>query len=204
MERHVGARRYLNQSPRPAHSFAQQDVIDLDSRGRTDWSSYRTALPSEDGRYLHMVYTDYDDYITELTPDRLYNPRYDRVVGNDWKYNLHYVKIDLEAGEVINAEGEVLRTPIDLDYSKEKCLIWDTEGRGAGIPPVIALEAGGKPTFLHLLSEGDLKTHGYYYVRRENGDWLQFSDLDRWAPLWNQQAWRSHRPRCRQGVRRTG
>ena len=150
----------------------RQDVIDLDIKGRTDWSSYRTALPSKDGRYLHMVYTDYDDYITELTPDRLYNPRYDRVVGNDWKYNLHYVKIDLETDEVTNTEGEVLRTPIDLDYSKEKCLIWDTEGRGSGIPPVIALDAEGEPTFLHILSEGDLKEHGYYYVRRENNKWL--------------------------------
>ena len=63
----------------------KQDVIDLDSKGRTDWSSYRTALPSLDGRHLHMVYVDYDDYITELTPDRLYNPRYKQVVSNDWK-----------------------------------------------------------------------------------------------------------------------
>ena len=151
----------------------EHDVINLDVTGRTDWSSYRTTLPSEDGRYLHMVYVDYDDYITELTPDRLYNPRYDRVVGNDWKYNLSYVKIDLESHEVTNIDGKVLRTPIDIDYSKDHCLIWDTEGRGAGIPPVIALDAEGDPTFLHILSEGDLKTHGYYYVRREGGKWLR-------------------------------
>lgn len=151
----------------------EHDVIDLNSKGRTDWSSYRTALPSEDGRYLHMVYVDYDDYITELTPDRLYNSRYNRVVGNDWKYNLSYVKIDLENHEVTNIDGNVLRTPIDIDYSKDHCLIWDTEGRGAGIPPVIALAAEGDPTFLHILSEGDLKTHGYYYVRREGGKWLR-------------------------------
>ena len=151
----------------------EHDVIDLDSKGRTDWSSYRTALPSENGRHLHMVYVDYDDYITELTPDRLYNSRYDRVVGNDWKYNLSYVKIDLENHEVTNIDGNVLRTPIDIDYSKDHCLIWDTQGRGAGIPPVIALDAEGDPTFLHILSEGDLKTHGYYYVRREGGKWLR-------------------------------
>lgn len=151
----------------------KHDVIDLDSKGRTDWSSYRTALPSEDGRHLHMVYVDYDDYITELTPARLYNPRYGRVVSNEWKYNLHYVKVDLENHEVTNIDGKVLRTPNDVDYSKDNCLIWDTEGRGAGIPPVIALDAEGDPTFLHILSEGDLKTHGYYYVRREESKWLQ-------------------------------
>ncbi|MBK1878965.1 BNR-4 repeat-containing protein [Pelagicoccus mobilis] len=151
----------------------EQDVTDLDNKGRTDWSSYRTVLPSEDGRHLHMVYTDYDDYKTQLTPDRLYNPRYGQNVSNEWKYNLHYVKIDLETHEVTNAEEKTLRTPIDIDYSKEHCLIWDTEGRGSGIPPVIALDTEGDPTFLHILSEGDLKTHGYYYVRRENGEWLQ-------------------------------
>ena len=151
----------------------EHDVIDLDSKGRTDWSSYRTALPSKDGRYLHMVYVDYDDFIKELTPDRLYNPRYKQVVTNDWKYNLSYVKIDLENHEVTNVDGKLLRTPIDLDYSKENCLIWDTKGRGAGIPPVIALDAEGDPTFMHILSEGDLKTHSYYYVRREKSKWVK-------------------------------
>ena len=57
-----------------------RDVVDLDSKGKTDWSSYRTTLPSRDGRYLHMVYTDYDDYITKKTPDRLFNPRYQQNV----------------------------------------------------------------------------------------------------------------------------
>ena len=28
-----------------------------------------------------MVYTDYDDYITKKTPDRLFNPRYNQIVG---------------------------------------------------------------------------------------------------------------------------
>ncbi len=150
----------------------KDDVTDLDIKGRTDWSAYRTVLPSQDGKYLHMVYTDYDDYKTQLTPDRLFNPRYNKQVSNDWKYNLHYVKINLETHKVANAGGKTLQTPIDIDCSKQECLIWDTEGRGSGIPPVIALDSQGDPTFLHILSEGNLKTHGYYYVRRENGEWL--------------------------------
>ena len=91
----------------------KKDVTDLNSKGRIDWSSYRTVLPSRDGKYLHMVYTDYDDYITKKTPDRLFNPRYDRIVDNEWKYNLHYVKINLQNHEVVNADGKVLKTPID-------------------------------------------------------------------------------------------
>ena len=152
----------------------ENDVTDLNAKGRIDWSSYRTALlPSRDGRYLHMVYTDYDDYITKKTPNRLFNPRYDRIVSNQWKYNLHYVKINLQNHEVVNANGKVLKTPIDIDYSMRHCLIWNTEWRGSGIPPVIALNSEGEPTFLHILSGTDLKTHSYFYVRRENGKWLK-------------------------------
>lgn len=151
----------------------KMDVTDLDRKGRTDWSAYRTALPSVDGKYLHMVYTDYDDYVKKRTPDRLYNPRYKQNVDNQWKYNLHYVKINLQTHEVRNADGQTVMTPIDIDYSMKNCLIWDTDGRGAGVPPAMCLDEAGEPAFLHVLSEDDLKTHRYYYVRREGGTWKQ-------------------------------
>ena len=171
---HTGSWTYrISEDNGKTWSGPEKDVTDLNAKGRTDWSSYRTVLPSGDGKYLHMVYTDYDDYITKKTPNRLFNPRYDRIVGNEWKYNLHYVKINLQNHEVVNADGKVLKTPIDIDYSMRHCLIWNTEWRGAGIPPVIALEPKGEPTFLHILSGTDLKTHSYFYVRRENGKWLQ-------------------------------
>ena len=149
------------------------DVTDLDSKGRLDWSSYQTKLPSKDGRSLHVVYTDYDDNKHSPDPQRFYNPRYDALASNEWKYNLSYLKIDLRSHVVRNANGDVVKTPIDIDYSKTMCEIWDTEGRGAGIPPVISLDDRGEPTFLHVLSEDDLKTHRYYYVRQENGRWIQ-------------------------------
>ena len=145
----------------------ENDVTDLDSKGRLDWSSYQTKLPSKDGRFLHVVYTDYDDNKHAPAPQRFFNPRYNTLVSNEWKYNLSYVKIDLQTHEVYNADGEVLKTPIDIDYSKKKCQIWDTQWRGAGVPPAICLDENGEPAFLHVLSEDDLKSHRYYYVRRE-------------------------------------
>ena len=150
----------------------EKDVTDLDIAGRPEWSSYQCKLPSKDGKYLHVVYTDYDD-VKSNDPQRLFNPRYDQAVPNGWKYNLSYVKIDLETHVVRNAYGDVLKTPIDIDYSKANCQIWDTEWRGAGIPPVISLDENGEPTFLHVLSEDNLKSHRYYYVRREKGQWIQ-------------------------------
>jgi hypothetical protein len=151
----------------------KNDVTDLDINGRLDWSSYHTKIPSPDGKTLHVVYTDYDDNKNAPDPKRFFNPRYKQAVTNEWKYNLSYVKIDLQTRVVRNIDGEILKTPIDLDYSKAKCQIWDTQWRGAGVPPVIHLDGKGEPTFLHVLSEDDLKTHNYYYVRRENGKWVQ-------------------------------
>ena len=162
----------------------ENDVTDLDSKGRLDWSSYQTKLPSKDGRFLHVVYTDYDDNKHAPAPQRFFNPRYNTLVSNEWKYNLSYVKIDLQTHEVYNADGEVLKTPIDIDYSKEKCQIWDTQWRGAGVPPAVCLDENGEPAFLHVLSEDDLKSHRYYYVRREEGRWVQTPICDS-SHQWN-------------------
>jgi len=139
-----------------------------------DWSSYQTKLPSRDGHHLHVVYTDYDDNKNSPEPERFFNPRYDREVSNEWKYNLSYLRIDLQSHSVCNANGQRLRTPIDLDYSKANCQIWDTDWRGAGVPPAVALDADGNPTFLHVLSgEKELESQHYHYVRQENGKWLK-------------------------------
>ncbi len=151
----------------------ESDVTDLDSKGRLDWSSYQTKLPSKDGKYLHVVYTDYDDNKHSPDPQRFFNPRYDQLASNEWKYNLSYVKINLENHEVSNADGQVLETPIDIDYSKKHCEIWDTQWRGAGVPPAVALDENGNPVFLHVLSENSLSEHQYYYVRRVGNEWKQ-------------------------------
>ena len=149
------------------------DVTDLDSKGRLDWSSYQTKLPSKDGKYLHVVYTDYDDNKNSPDRQRFFNPRYNTLASNEWKYNLSYVKINLENGEVSNTGGRTLKTPIDIDYSKTHCEIWDTEWRGAGVPPAVALDENGNPAFLHVLSEDSLSDHRYYYVRRVGNEWKQ-------------------------------
>ncbi len=148
-----------------------KDVTDLDAKGRLDWSSYQTKLPSRDGRFLHVVYTDYDDNKNKPDPQRFYNPRYGQLVSNEWKYNLSYLKIDLQTDSVTNSSGRELETPIDIEYSEKHCQIWDTQGRGAGVPPSVSLDEKGDPTFLHVLSGETLSDHQYYYVRRVDGKW---------------------------------
>lgn len=148
----------------------EQDVTDMDSKGRFEWSSYQCTLPSQDGRFLHVVFTAYDDNRDD-DPKRSYNARYHHEVSNGWKYNLYYVKIDLETQVVTNFEGDAMTTPIDIDQADARCRIWDTQGRGAGVPPDIALDENGDPAFLHCLSEETTKDHNYWFVRRENGKW---------------------------------
>jgi len=147
-----------------------RDVTDMDSRGRTEWSSYHTELPSPDGKFLHVAFIAYDDNKSN-DPKRFYNPRYDRAVSNEWKYNLYYVRIDLQTHDVTNFDGENMSTPIDIDQADARCRIWDTKWRGAGVPPTIALDENGEPAFLHVLSEETLEDHRYYYIRRVEGTW---------------------------------
>jgi len=148
----------------------ENDVTDLDSKGRFEWSAYQTKLPSKDGRFLHVAFMDYDDNRKD-DPKRYYNSRYKKAVSNEWKYNLHYVKIDVQTQEVTNFDGKKMISPIDLDYAKNNTVIWDTEGRGAGVPPDVVIDENGNPAFLHVLSEENTEAHNYYFVRNVNGEW---------------------------------
>ncbi|MAI33700.1 MAG: hypothetical protein CBE00_07805 [Planctomycetaceae bacterium TMED240] len=160
------------------------DVTDLDSGGRLDWSSYQTKIPSADRRFLHVAYTDYDDNKHDADPQRFYNPKYDALVSNEWKYNLSYLKIDSESGVVFNSEDARLRTPLNIESSKKLCEIWDTQWRGSGVPPVLALNEQGEPAFLHVLSGDSLDEHCYYYVRKVNGSWRKTA-ITKSSHQWN-------------------
>ena len=146
------------------------DVTNLDIYNHPEWSSYQAKILSPDRKNLYVVFTDYDD-VKSNDPKRLYNPRYDMPVRNEWKYNLSLLKIDLQTYEVRNDNGELIKTPLDIETARAKCQIWDTEWRGAGVPPALCLDEHGEPSVLHVLSEENLETHNYYYVRKVEGEW---------------------------------
>ena len=150
----------------------ENDVTNLDIYNHPEWSSYQAKILSPDKKTLNIVFTDYDD-VKSNDPKRLYNPKYDMPVRNDWKYNLSLLKIDLQTYEVRNDAGEIMKTPVDIETARAKCQIWDTEWRGAGVPPALCLDENGEPSVLHVLSEDDLETHSYYYVRKVDGEWLK-------------------------------
>jgi len=150
----------------------ENDVTNLDIYNHPEWSSYQAKILSPDKKSLYVVFTDYDD-VKSNDPERLYNPRYDMPVRNDWKYNLSLLKIDLDTHEVRNDQGEIMKTPLDIETARAKCQIWNTDWRGAGVPPALCLDEHGQPSVLHVLSEDDLETHSYHYVRKVAGEWLK-------------------------------
>ena len=150
----------------------ENDVTNLDIYNYPEWSSYQAKILSPDRKTLYVMFTDYDD-VRSNDPERLYNPRYDMPVSNNWKYNLSLLKIDLHTHEVRNDRGELIKTPLDIKTARAKCQIWNTEWRGAGVPPALCLDENGEPSALHVLSEEDLETHNYYYVRKVDGKWLK-------------------------------
>lgn len=143
------------------------DMMDMN-----EMSSYQTVLPSKDGKFLHVVFCSYDDNKKNL-PAKMYNPRYDTTENFSFKYNLYYVKVDLQTHEVVNFDGENIQTPVDMETALSKCLIWDTDWRGAGVPPDIILDRSGNPAFLHVLSGDTPFDYNYWYVRYEDGSWKQ-------------------------------
>ena len=153
-------------------SGPENDVTNLDIYNHPEWSSYQAKILSPDKKTLYVVFTDYDD-VKSNDPKRLYNPRYDMPVRNEWKYNLSLLRINLDTFEVTNDAGEVMKTPLDIETARAKCQIWDTDWRGAGVPPALCLDENGEPSVLHVLSEENLETHNYYYVRKVDGQWLK-------------------------------
>jgi len=161
----------------------ENDVTDLDIKGGmdTDWSIYTAKAVSNDGNFLHIGFIAYDDYRRlrspeeiasgELDKSRQHNPLYDnrRVSYN---YNLYYVKVDLRTHEVMNHEGELLQTPIDLSTANSKCMIWDTEWRGGSIVPSMMVDENDQVSFLHNISDFQHEDSlDYHYVRFEDGEW---------------------------------
>lgn len=159
------------------------DVTDMDLIRRPEWSSYQSKLLCNDGRSLYVCFISYDD-VKSNDPKRLYNPRYKRPVQNEWKYDLYLIRIDLETSVVTNFRGQAMQTPIDLDQANEKCRIWDTGWRGAGVPPAMKLDRNGNPAMLHVLSGDTLSEHHYYYVRYAGGKW-KHTPITRSNHQWN-------------------
>ncbi len=157
------------------------DAVDLnmggdsprpDKKMENELSSYQTTFPSRDGRSLHVIFCHYDDN-KQNVPEKFWNPRYKTKTNLGLKYNLYAINIDLQTHAVTNFEGRRVKTPVDFERANALCKIWDTDWRGAGVPPDIILDENDNPAMLHVLSEETPETFNYYYVRYVDSAWKQ-------------------------------
>ena len=147
-------------------------TTDLDVSGMFEWSSYHSYILSNDKKFMHIAFISYDDN-KENNPGRYFNERYNTIVTNDYKYNLYYLKIDLQTQSAYNYLGKPIKLPVDLNTANKDCIIWNTEGRASGIPPQIIEDKNGNPAFLHVITEENINEFQYYFVHFLNNKWLK-------------------------------
>ena len=81
-----------------------------------------------------------------------------------------------------------MKTPIDVDYADQNCLIWDTEWRGFWRASSIVLDEKGEPAFLHVLSGDDSKQEANYFYIFHDGKELaknlitESTPMEQWPP----------------------
>ncbi len=150
----------------------EEAVIDLDAPPQEGpmaghAGSYHSTRVGSDGRTLHVAFS-------WKVEDPVASERYGRVL-HDYtrRHNLYYVRTDLLTGEVFNAAGRRLPRPVNFGLAQRKCVVWDTEGRTASVGAAIELGADGEPRFLLPVSGDTPYASKFYFVRREDGEWLR-------------------------------
>lgn len=147
------------------------DVVDLDLSDALDWSSYHSVQLDPNGKILHIAFVGYDDNKAKDAA-RFYNPRYKITspTGGE-KFNLYYIALNVETGEVRNHAGTILDTPIDLAAAEKFCKLLDTDYRYAQLPPRIAFDDASNPVFLHTLSGDTYESFTDTFISFKDGKW---------------------------------
>ncbi|WP_299143369.1 BNR-4 repeat-containing protein [uncultured Vibrio sp.] len=157
--------------------------------------SYHNARISPDGKKLHISYIwqqeigSPDVFPAELGDNDCVAPvnslyeSYNVPQGRT-RYDLFYVTVDLQTGEVTNVNGEHLDTPVSLSVAEKKALILDTGDRLYSVPPAITLDEDGEPHFLGVISAETPNSGWFTYTRRVNGKWDE-TKVARTSNVWN-------------------
>lgn len=152
---------------RPALPVIDMDAPPHDSPLASHAGSYHTTRIGTDGRSLHVA------FIWKLE-EPVESERYGGVL-HDYtrRHNLHYVRADLETGEVFNAFGKRIERPVNFGTAQRDCLVWDTAGGSAAVGASIALGDRGEPHFLLPVSGETPYRSTFYFVRLVEGEWVR-------------------------------
>lgn len=141
-------------------------LVDFDHRptiSGDDWAgSYHSAIPSADGRSLHLGFVDWDE---RNWP----HPIYGSPPGNRDRRHLFYTRLDIESGQLFNIDGDLLSLPLNR-RAAAACRVWDTGDRLTN-QPAIALDENDSPCFILPVTEDRIDQCRFWFIRRDGQAW---------------------------------
>jgi len=149
---------YTWSSPEGIVDFDQNPVNDIDT-----WAgSYHSVLLDRDGKTLHIGFVYWDER-------KAYNTLYKKRLNSINRYHLYYCTLNISTGRLCNIYGDALKLPVSR-LEAEKCKIWDTGLRLTNMPSM-AIDDNNNPCFLLPVSENTPWECGFYFVKKEKGEW---------------------------------
>ena len=168
----------------------EQDVVDMSLGADPGVScldfhagSYHGIRISKDGKTLHDAFIgtqqDFQDSDCEAPANKHYGE-----LGDDRRYNLYYVKVDLLTGKVFNHAGKELTAPVSRTVANTDALIYDTDERIFAVAPSIHLDENDQPHFLGAVSDETPFRGWFTFVYYMDGEW-QKSKVTRTSHYFN-------------------
>jgi len=92
-------------------------------------------------------------------------------LGDDRRYNLYYVKVDLQTGQVYSFAGKELTAPVSRAVANTDALIHDTDERIFAVAPSIYVDENDQPYFLGEVSDETPFRGWFTFFYYEDGVW---------------------------------
>ena len=200
---HLGSWTYrISPNGRTDWEGPQKSVVDMSAGAHPKEScldfyagSYHNARSGPNGKDLHISYVwqqevgSPDVWPKELSNNDCIAPvnslyeSYNVPQGRT-RYDLFYLTVDLQTGEVRNADGKQLESPVTLSMADRDAKVLDTGERLYSVPPSMTLDKDGEPHFLGVISAETPNSGWFTYTRRVNGKWIE-TKVARTSNVWN-------------------
>jgi len=165
-------------------------VVDFDQNPQQaldPWAgTYHSVRADAKGEKLHIGFVYKDD------SDKP-NPRYQSSLGKDKRYNLYYLRLNVDTGNIYTIKGEKLDVPLTR-AAAEQCKVLDSEYRITNMPS-IEFDDEGYPAFLLPVSESKPTDCMFYFIKRAGTEWEK-TPVVRTNSIWSGSYLKRTAPAC--------
>ncbi len=132
-----------------------------------EWAgSYHSVASGRNGRMLHVGFVRWDER------NRV-NSLYGRFVNLWSRYDLYYLKVNLDTGQAFNIRGQEMDRPINRRQARERCLVWETGEQLTNMPSLL-IDRYDRPQFLLPVAGKKLDQCRFWFIRRRGRAWERF------------------------------